>query len=97
MRPKLTGHYRYDGEDAEPEAAAPTAAPAKTEAEAPVTTTTAAVEANNDASATQQDDDDEAKPFDPSAEDMDGAATAAPPAYDTLEVDRTPVHMKDDG
>lgn len=45
----------------------------------------------------QQQDDDEAKPFDPSAEDMDGVHNMPHQSYDMQEVDRTPVHMKDDG
>lgn len=45
----------------------------------------------------QQQDDDEAKPFDPSAEDMDGEHNMPQQNYDMQEVDRTPVHMKDDG
>ncbi|KAM0721020.1 hypothetical protein Q7P37_003305 [Cladosporium fusiforme] len=85
----------YDGEDAEPEAARPATEQAKPDTEAPAAITTA--EASNDAPAPQQEDDDEAKPFDPSAEDMDGVANTAPANYDTQEVDRTPVHMKDDG
>jgi hypothetical protein len=58
----------------------------------------------NDATAPQQQqDDDDAKPFDPAAEEMDGMTgmTNAPhqnhQSYDTSEMDRTPVHMKDDG
>jgi hypothetical protein len=45
----------------------------------------------------QQQDDDEAKPFDPSTEEMDGMTNAPHQSYETQEVDRTPVHMKDDG
>lgn len=45
----------------------------------------------------QQQDDDEAKPFDPAAEEMDGMTNAPHQSYDTSEMDRTPVHMKDDG
>ena len=45
----------------------------------------------------QQQDDDEAKPFDPSTEEMDTMTHAPHQSYETQEVDRTPVHMKDDG
>ena len=45
----------------------------------------------------QQQDDDEAKPFDPSTEEMDVTTNAPHQSYETQEVDRTPVHMKDDG
>jgi hypothetical protein len=92
---------RYDGEDVEPEAAQPVAAVPKAEPEAPE----AKAEPMNDATAPQQQqDDDDAKPFDPAAEEMDGMtgmANNAPhqshQSYDTSEMDRTPVHMKDDG
>lgn len=88
---------RYDGEDAEPEPTRPIAEAPKAEPEAPA----AHPEPTNDTSAPQQQqqhDDDDAKPFDPSAEDMDGMTNAPQqPSYDTSEMDRTPVHMKDDG
>ena len=45
----------------------------------------------------QQQDDDDAKPFDPAAEEMDGMTNAPHQGYDMSEMDRTPVHMKDDG
>jgi hypothetical protein len=88
---------RYDGE----EAAQPVAAAPKAEPEAPEVK----AESMNDATAPQQQqDDDDAKPFDPAAEEMDGMtgmANNAPhqshQSYDTSEMDRTPVHMKDDG
>jgi hypothetical protein len=56
----------------------------------------------NDATAPQQpqqQDDDEAKPFDPAAEDMDGMTNAPHQhqSYEHTDMDRTPVHMKDDG
>jgi len=89
---------RYDGEDAEPEPTRPVAEAPKAEPEAPA----ANPEPTNDTSAPQQQqqrqDDDDARPFDPSAEDMDGVTNAPQqPSYDTSEMDRTPVHMKDDG
>jgi hypothetical protein len=45
----------------------------------------------------QRQDDDEAKPFDPSTEEMDTMTNAPHQSYEAQEVDRTPVHMKDDG
>lgn len=85
---------RYDGEDAEPEAAHPAPEAPKAEPEAPAVNT----EPTNDTVAPQQQqDDDEAKPFDPAAEEMDGMTNAPHQSYDTSEMDRTPVHMKDDG
>lgn len=93
---KLT-YERYDGEDVEPDAAPPAAQAPKPEPEAlaPIS------ESNGDAPAPQQQqaqpDDDDAKPFDPSAEDMDGVTNAPAMNYEAAEVDRTPVHMKDDG
>lgn len=87
---------RYDGEDAEPEPTRPAAEAPKAEPEAPA----ANPEPANDTAAPQQQqqqDDDDAKPFDPSAEEMDGVTNAPQPSYDTSEMDRTPVHMKDDG
>lgn len=87
---------RYDGEDAEPEAARPVAEAPKPEPEAP----TAHAEPTNDTAAPQQQqqqDDDDAKPFDPAAEEMDGMTNTPHQSYDTTEIDRTPVHMKDDG
>ena len=91
-------HSRYDGEDAEPEAPArPVAEAQKAEPEAPA----ANIEPVNDTAAPQQQqqqqDDDDAKPFDPAAEEMDGMTNAPHPSYDTSEMDRTPVYMKDDG
>ena len=87
---------RYDGEDAEPEPIRSVAEAPKAEPEAPA----ANPEPANDTAAPhqqQQQDDDDAKPFDPSAEEMDGMTNAPQPNYDTSEMDRTPVHMKDDG
>ena len=87
---------RYDGEDAEPEPIRPVAEAPKAEPEAPA----ANPEPANDTAAPQQQqqqDDDDAKPYDPSAEEMDGMTNAPQPSYDTSEMDRTPVHMKDDG
>jgi hypothetical protein len=89
---------RYDGEDAEPEATRPVAEAPKAEPEAPA----AYPEPTNDTVAPpqqqqQQQDDDDAKPFDPAAEEMDGMTNAPHQSYDTSEMDRTPVHMKDDG
>lgn len=87
---------RYDGEDAEPEPTRPAAEAPKAEPEAPA----ANPEPVNDTAAPHQQqhqDDDDAKPFDPSAEDMDGMTNAPQQSYDTSEMDRTPVHMKDDG
>lgn len=87
----------YDGEDAEPEAARPAAEAPKPEPEVPAVK----AEPTTDAAAPQQQqpqhDDEDAKPFDPSAEDMDGVTNAPQQSYDTSEIDRTPVHMKDDG
>ena len=87
----------YDGEDVEPETAPPAAQAPKPEPEAHAPST----ESNGDAPASQQqqtqEDDDDAKPFDPSAEEMDGVTNAPTANYEAAEVDRTPVHMKDDG
>lgn len=84
----------YDGEDAEPEAAHPVPEAPKAEPEAPAVNTGP----TNDAIAPQQQQDDEdAKPFDPAAEEMDGMTNAPHQSYDISEMDRTPVHMKDDG
>jgi len=92
----------YDGEDAEPEATRPAPEAPKTEPDAPAVKT----ETVTDESAPQQQqqqqnyqqqDDDEAKPFDPSTEEMDTMTHAPHQTYETQEVDRTPVHMKDDG
>lgn len=66
----------------------------KAEPEAPAVK---AEPSNDTAAPQQQQDDDDAKPFDPSAEEMDGMNSAPQQNYDMQEVDRTPVHMKDDG
>ena len=87
---------RYDGEDAEPEPTRPVAEAPKAEPEALAANPEPAADTAAPQQQQQQDDDD-AKPFDPSAEEMDGMANAPQPSYDTPETDRTPVHMKDDG
>ena len=93
---QITDNSSYDGEDAEPEAPAPAAAPVKTEPDSTVTAPTSAAEF-----AAPQPEDDEPKPFDPAAEDMDAKQEFSMDTgfggYNAPEPDRGPVHLKDDG
>jgi hypothetical protein len=54
-------------------------------------------ETTTDESAPQQQQQQNYQPFDPSTEEMDTMTNAPHQSYETQEVDRTPVHMKDDG
>lgn len=93
--------YRYDGEDAEPEAAQPAPAPIQTD----VGSAAPSADISNHETALQQqqqhDFEDDVKPFDPSAEDMDGVVKQEynpnfGGGYDPPE-SRQQVRLKDDG
>ncbi|OQO11681.1 hypothetical protein B0A48_03408 [Cryoendolithus antarcticus] len=94
----------YDGEDAEPEAAQPAPAPLPVKTDPEVTAP--AAEAPTQDSSMQQprhdDFDDDVKPFDPSAEDMDGVVKQQyngnyGNSYDAPSESRQQVRLKDDG
>ncbi|KAK6441401.1 hypothetical protein LTR95_002374 [Oleoguttula sp. CCFEE 5521] len=94
----------YDGEDAELEAAqpAPTPLPVKSEAEITAPPTEAPLQDVSMPVPKHEDFDDDVKPFDPSAEDMDGVVKQEYTgnygnSYDAPSESRQQVRLKDDG